>query len=127
MDGQVGNGMEAGQDIAVAPTPVAGGIVFQFLSAGSLYSCGVDTEGAAHCWGKNAAQQLGSAEPNSMAPVPVRSRRSVPVGFTPAASPPMTWLSVGRQRVRTTGQRGYNGPRDARARSGTALAENIRI
>ena len=71
VDGQLGNGAVAGQDIPVAPTPVAGGIVFQSISAGSFYTCGLATDSAAHCWGKNGAQQLGSAAPNSTAPVPV--------------------------------------------------------
>lgn len=71
VNGQLGHGTVAGQDVATPPLPVAGGIVFQTVSAGSFYTCGVDTDGAAHCWGKNKDQQLGSGFPISTSPVPV--------------------------------------------------------
>jgi len=43
------------------PIPVAGGLKFTRVSAGSWeHSCGVTTSGAAYCWGSNGSSQLGN-------------------------------------------------------------------
>lgn len=47
--------------VASVPTPVAGGLRFASVSAGSQHTCGVTTEGAAYCWGFNHDGVLGTA------------------------------------------------------------------
>jgi alpha-tubulin suppressor-like RCC1 family protein len=54
--GQLGTGTHTDH---AAPTPVAGGHAFAFLSAGAHYTCGLDLAGAAFCWGKNGNGELG--------------------------------------------------------------------
>ena len=44
---------------AATPVPVAGGLTFASLSAGTGHTCGVTIAGSAYCWGLNAAGQLG--------------------------------------------------------------------
>ncbi|MEW5928952.1 MAG: Ig-like domain-containing protein [Gemmatimonadota bacterium] len=57
---------------AAAPTPVAGGIAFRSLSAGSGYTCGLTPAGRAYCWGSNASGQLGTGEiAGTRVPAPV--------------------------------------------------------
>jgi alpha-tubulin suppressor-like RCC1 family protein len=41
------------------PLPVAGGLSFASVSAGSSHSCGITAAGAAYCWGSNSYGQLG--------------------------------------------------------------------
>ncbi len=52
-----------GRLCSTTPVPVAGGHVFQSLSAGGSddggHTCGVTTSGRAYCWGRNASGQLG--------------------------------------------------------------------
>lgn len=65
-------GIAGGAAQAAGPTPVAGGIAFRSLSAGSGYTCGLTPAGRAYCWGTNASGQLGTGEAaGSRAPVPV--------------------------------------------------------
>jgi alpha-tubulin suppressor-like RCC1 family protein len=45
------------------PLPVEGGVSLATVVAGNEYSCGLDDEGAAWCWGSNAAGQLGQTTP----------------------------------------------------------------
>ncbi len=49
---------------ANAPTPVAGGLTFVSLTAGSGQACGITPGGAAYCWGSNTAGQLGDGTSN---------------------------------------------------------------
>jgi len=68
--GELGTPGGAGE--AAAPTPVAGGIAFRSLSAGTGYTCGLTPAGRAYCWGTDASGQLGAgAAGGSRAPVPV--------------------------------------------------------
>ena len=60
MNGQLGHGVFGTQDVPTPPLPVEGGIAFASVSAGAFYTCAVDTDGAAHCWGKDSSQQLGT-------------------------------------------------------------------
>jgi alpha-tubulin suppressor-like RCC1 family protein len=71
--GQLGDGTE---NDSPAPVPVATGVAFRTISAGSLYTCGVTTEDNALCWGANDAGQLGGGLVNtrSSLPVPVIGR-----------------------------------------------------
>lgn len=54
--GQLGDGTTTDR---VTPVPVAGGIPFSQVDAGSGHSCGVTSEGPAYCWGSNGAGALG--------------------------------------------------------------------
>lgn len=45
-----------------SPRPVAGGHAFTSVSVGYHHSCGIDTQGAAWCWGAEIAGELGHAE-----------------------------------------------------------------
>jgi alpha-tubulin suppressor-like RCC1 family protein len=63
--GQLGDGgatPDDAQGVAVGqpePVPVAGGVRFTAVSAGSGFTCGLATTRAIHCWGRNASGQLG--------------------------------------------------------------------
>ncbi len=56
--GQLGDGTETSR---LVPTLVGGNIAFQSLGFGSpdFFSCGVAIDGAAYCWGDDAAFELG--------------------------------------------------------------------
>lgn len=59
------------------PVPVAGGLEFAQLDAGSLHTCGVTTtDRRAYCWGNNGAGELGNRTtvPSSI-PVAVEGQR----------------------------------------------------
>jgi alpha-tubulin suppressor-like RCC1 family protein len=58
---------------STTPVPVAGGLTFASVRAGVSHSCGLTTGGAAYCWGRNTAGELGNGSTNfgSSAPVPV--------------------------------------------------------
>ena len=43
----------------VLPSPIAGGISFQQVTAGNGHTCGVATDNTAYCWGLNDDGQLG--------------------------------------------------------------------
>jgi alpha-tubulin suppressor-like RCC1 family protein len=102
--GQIGNGSPRGGSphtrweagVAVmTPTPVAGaffrtgtapggeatfehlGIVsFKSISAGVNYTCGISTDGAAHCWGNGGQGKLGhGSQAGWAAPIPVADWR----------------------------------------------------
>ncbi len=48
--GGLGDG-DDGQGAEFSPVAVAGGLTFSHLRAGALHTCGIDTAGAAWCWG----------------------------------------------------------------------------
>jgi Tol biopolymer transport system component/alpha-tubulin suppressor-like RCC1 family protein len=55
--GQVGSGGTAYYEFS--PVPVAGGLTFATISAGSRHTCGLTADGTAYCWGDNTKGQLG--------------------------------------------------------------------
>jgi alpha-tubulin suppressor-like RCC1 family protein len=75
--GQLGTGKLADQGEASHPLPMAvtGGLKFKSLVAGSEYTCGLTSDGAAYCWGYNYNGQLGNGAQqfgaSTTSPVPV--------------------------------------------------------
>lgn len=63
------------------PTAVGGGLLFQQVYSGLLYSCGLTVRGVAYCWGDN------SAASSETVPLPRAIRRSP----SPADSPGCRW------------------------------------
>jgi alpha-tubulin suppressor-like RCC1 family protein len=67
------------------PVPVAGGLRFQSVSAGTIYTCGITTDRLAYCWGLNSSGELGDGTTTTrFAPVPVagsRKFRQLRAGF----------------------------------------------
>jgi alpha-tubulin suppressor-like RCC1 family protein len=56
------------------PVPANTPVRFKALTAGAAFACGLDTAGAAYCWGYNGEGQLGTGDFNSSgAPVAVRT------------------------------------------------------
>ncbi len=88
-EGQLGNGS---QSDALTPQPVSGGHSFSVIrpSPASEYTCGVDTDGALWCWGRNTSEQLGDGTTTRrLTPVRVlgdRSYTTVSVGSTHACA-----------------------------------------
>ncbi|HZJ00263.1 MAG TPA: Ig-like domain-containing protein [Gemmatimonadaceae bacterium] len=56
--GAIGNGTTG--NIVSLPAPVSGGKKFSSIKAGETFTCAIDTEGAAWCWGSNFLGQLGN-------------------------------------------------------------------
>jgi alpha-tubulin suppressor-like RCC1 family protein len=52
--------------------PVAGGLSFRQLTAGSAFTCGLIQTGEAYCWGNNTAAQTGNTSTSTITPVPVQ-------------------------------------------------------
>lgn len=70
-NGQLGNGTTTN---GLVPGPVSGGLAFVSLHAGSLFSCGLTSSGAAYCWGDNVSGQFGNGTTtSSTSPMPVSS------------------------------------------------------
>jgi alpha-tubulin suppressor-like RCC1 family protein len=66
-NGQLGIGSTTGSDAPALVFPPSGGgsaLTFQQISAGSDFSCGVTTAGAAYCWGADSVGQLGNGSPS---------------------------------------------------------------
>jgi len=61
-DGQLGNNSTMGSEV---PVTVLGGLNnVGWITAGDAHTCAVTVTGAAYCWGKNAAGQLGNGGVN---------------------------------------------------------------
>jgi alpha-tubulin suppressor-like RCC1 family protein len=73
LKGQLGDGTFGTMDQPrTSPVAVSGGLVFQAISTGGEYMCGLTTAGAAYCWGSNDAGQLGDGTAiDRSSPVPV--------------------------------------------------------
>ena len=67
--GQLGS--VAGGADRLSPTPVAGGLRFKAVKAGTAHTCGVTTAGRAYCWGWNGQGQLGDGRTGTGSAVPV--------------------------------------------------------
>jgi alpha-tubulin suppressor-like RCC1 family protein len=66
-DGELGLGAPAAErcgvfNCATRPLPVAGGLRFQALAAGTRSTCGLTTARLVYCWGLNSLGQLGTAD-----------------------------------------------------------------
>ncbi len=59
-DGQVGDGSLLNR--RQRPVRVAGGHPFRLLDAGAYYTCGITTDGSAHCWGQGEFGQIGDGD-----------------------------------------------------------------
>lgn len=114
-DGMLGNGATTGN--VLVPVPVAGNLGFAELSAGSLHTCGITTDGAAYCWGRNNYGQLGNPKAGTGSATPVRLPTPGPIGsvyvaisagdlHTCAVIRPPPWrthaLLLGPQQLRPT-------------------------
>ena len=54
------------------PVAVRGGLAFTQLTGGGAHTCGLTSDGSAHCWGNNTSGQLGdNSTTNRYSPVPV--------------------------------------------------------
>ena len=86
--GQLGNG---NFDLALHDTPelVLGGHEFQSIAAGAAHACGINTAGAALCWGRNKSGQLGLGTITSSSPFGFATPQLVTGGHT------FTQLSAG--------------------------------
>ena len=60
-----------GSDPQLSPVAVSGGMTFVSLKAGNMGACGLDANGAAHCWGHPGTEANVLNTPVS-APTPVR-------------------------------------------------------
>lgn len=87
------------------PLSASGGLTFQSVSAGADYTCGLATDGAAYCWGRNDIGQLGGG------PTTERCRvedSSVPCSAVPVAvAGGLTFRSVDAGCGVTTGDLTY--------------------
>ena len=68
--GQLGNGTTSNARQPV-PTKVDTDVAFEALTVGSADTCGLDADGAAWCWGRNDAGQVGDGT-NTERPVPTK-------------------------------------------------------
>ena len=60
-------------DCSTVPVAILGGLTFQSLGAGGRHTCGVTTDGAVYCWGRNLEGQLGDG---------TTTQRSAPIAVT---------------------------------------------
>jgi alpha-tubulin suppressor-like RCC1 family protein len=75
MEGQVGSGAVCPSE--PAPLPVMDVPALRQVAGGQDHTCAVGVEGGLWCWGKNAENQLGAAEPDR-APAPLEVDDGVP-------------------------------------------------
>jgi alpha-tubulin suppressor-like RCC1 family protein len=65
-------GIDSQSDFSLLAQPVAGGISFTGLRAGSTHVCGLAIGGAAYCWGGNQSGQFGDGtQTGARRPTPV--------------------------------------------------------
>jgi hypothetical protein len=87
--GQLGLGVIT--DFEDSPMLVGGGHTWRAISAGNDYTCGVATDGAAYCWGRNGNGQVGDG---------TTTNRAAP---SAVAGGPATWLAVSASDIATCG------------------------
>lgn len=75
---------------SLIPVAVQGGLVFTALDAGGEHACGLTSAGAAYCWGRNHAGQLGDN---------TTTHRSAPVAVTGG----LTFVALGLGALHTCG------------------------
>jgi alpha-tubulin suppressor-like RCC1 family protein len=51
-----------GKPCSLRPVPVAGGLRFRAIEAGSYHACGLTDEGRAYCWGRATLGELGRSD-----------------------------------------------------------------
>jgi alpha-tubulin suppressor-like RCC1 family protein len=78
---------------ATSPVPVAGGLDFASVSAGSSHTCGVTVSGDTYCWGNNGVGQLGTGAAGPEFCLDVFPCSTVPVAVTGGLS--FATVSVG--------------------------------
>lgn len=62
--GQLGDGTMTDR---LVPTPVRGGLRFKALTVGTIFSCGLELDGAVYCWGRVGNRTTTSLEPRAVA------------------------------------------------------------
>ncbi len=86
LEGQLGNGSNAASSIPVLVT-AAVGITYTGISAGNDFSCGIQSNGRAYCWGNNGNGNLGNNTINpSNAPVLVSDPSAGSVEYSSIAT-----------------------------------------
>ena len=88
--GQLGTGSHTN---STTPVPVAGGLTFSTLAAGSAHTCGLTSAGPAYCWGDDNYGQLGNGA------TPVNEGISTPV----AVAGGLTFSALAAGSVHTCG------------------------
>ncbi|MEZ4293689.1 MAG: EGF domain-containing protein [Polyangiaceae bacterium] len=73
-DGSKDNDGDGTADNETLPVPVAGGYTWESISAGTDFTCGVQTDHTLWCWGTNGSRQLGNGTTaESVVPVQEKS------------------------------------------------------
>ena len=62
--GALGDGTDTDREV---PSAVVGGLVFREIAAGGHHSCGVVSDNAIYCWGRNVTGELGSGDTSGTA------------------------------------------------------------
>ena len=84
--GEIGNGTGGtNRPDVLEPVAVAGGRTFVRIAVGFMWSCALDTEGRAWCWGTNGDGQLGDGT-TTIRNAPVAVQQPAGVRFTSIAS-----------------------------------------
>ncbi|MGI8618240.1 MAG: RCC1 domain-containing protein [Gemmatimonadaceae bacterium] len=95
--GQLGRGHVS--TLEPAPAPVAGGIRFESLSAGSFHVCGVSITGTAYCWGNASGGALGIGSALTRCDDTGHSACNVPTPMEVAGGLTFTEVSAGRHHT----------------------------
>jgi alpha-tubulin suppressor-like RCC1 family protein len=84
--GQLGDGTDDDSSVPVELSdPAFGPVRWEMIDAGSDHTCGVTTDGWAHCWGENAKGQLGDG---------TTTDRNVPTRVAYPSTGFVPWVSV---------------------------------
>lgn len=80
--GELGTG--SADSVATRPQPVAGGLTFRDLDAGSSHTCALAADGTPYCWGYARFGQLGPDAPTESCGAVLCGRRPARVSGVPA-------------------------------------------